>query len=203
MKINFIRTFVMFAIITSFLGCSSVPKVSRVDSNTVVDLSGYWNDTDLRIVTSSLINACTDSPRIAAFAKAAGRPPVVIVGSFKNQSDEHIDTSILVKRFESALVNSGKVDFVASSSERDELRGERIDQQSNASEATARRLGNETGADFMLQGSVKTIIDTNGKDMVRTYFVFAELVNLETNQKTWTGDNADVKKIIKRPKTRA
>ncbi|MGL4982354.1 MAG: penicillin-binding protein activator LpoB [Treponemataceae bacterium] len=185
-----------------FIGCSTVPKVSRVSSDTIVDLSGLWNDTDLRTVTTSLIKDCTESPRIANFTKSAGRPPVVIIGSFKNQSDEHIDTSILVKRFESALINSGKIDFVASSTERNELRQERLDQQINANAATVKKLANETGAEFMLQGSVKTIVDTNGKDMVRTYFVFAELINLETNQKVWTGDNDEIKKVIKRAKVR-
>ena len=58
-----------------------------------------------------------------------GALPVVIVGSYRNKSDEHIDTEILTKKLEAALVNSGKVDFVASSSEREEIRAERKDQQ--------------------------------------------------------------------------
>jgi uncharacterized protein (TIGR02722 family) len=176
--------------------------VSRVDAEKVTDYSGYWNDTDVRIVAESLIKESVNSTAVTNFSTANGKPPVVIVGSFKNDSDEHIDTSILTKRLETALINSGKVDFVASSGERGEIRTEREEQQTWASEETAKRLANETGADFMLIGSVKTIVDSNGKQMARTYWVYAQLVNVETNRTLWMGENSEIKKIISRPNAR-
>ncbi|MDR1748003.1 MAG: penicillin-binding protein activator LpoB [Spirochaetaceae bacterium] len=179
-------------------GCVSTPTVTRVDADTVTDLSGYWNDTDVRIVANSLIEDCLASPQLFNFSRDTGRLPVVIVGTFRNESDEHIDTSILTKRMEAALVNSGKVDFVASSSERGEIRSEREEQQLWASEETAKRLANETGADFMMLGSVKTMIDQVGNTAVRTYMVYAELINVETNRKIWIGENREIKKVIER-----
>lgn len=128
--------------------------------------------------------------------------PTVIVGTFRNHSDEHIDTSILAKKFENALINSGRVDFVANASERSEIRQERQEQQSFASEETAKRLGNEIGADFMLIGSVKTIVDYANGTTVRCYIVNAELINIETNKKCWVGENSDIKKVIQRSGTR-
>ena len=86
-----------------FAGCES-PKVERINAEQVTDLSGYWNDTDVRLVANTLIKECTEAPAIAAYIRANGKMPVVIVGTFRNQSDEHIDTSILVKKFEAALV---------------------------------------------------------------------------------------------------
>lgn len=172
-------------------------KVSRIDASTQTDLSGYWNDTDVRIVSENLVGECVKCPAVSAFNAVKKRTPIVIVGSFRNQSDEHIDTSILAKKFEAALINSGKVDFVASATERGEVRDERKDQQVNASEATAKSLGNETGADFMLIGSVKTIIDSAGNQTTRTYYVNAELIDIETNRKLWVGDDSSIKKLIK------
>lgn len=184
-----------------FSSCAS--NVSRVSSETVTDLSGYWNDTDVRLVADQIINGCLTSPRISQYSSThAGKLPVVIIGSYRNKSDEHIDTEILTKKLEAALVNSGRVEFVASSSEREELRVERIDQQTNASEATAKNLGNETGADFMLQGAVKTIVDSDGKTMARSYFVTTELIDIETNKKIWMDDNSSIKKVIKRSSAR-
>lgn len=185
-----------------FASCAS-NKVSRVSSDTVTDLSGYWNDTDVRLAADEIIGGCLTSPRILQYpASHKGKLPVVIVGSYRNKSDEHIDTEILTKKLEAALVNSGKVDFVASSSERLEIREERIDQQINASEKTAKNLGNETAADFMLQGSVKTIVDSDGKTMVRSYFITTELIDIETNKKIWMNDNSSIKKVIKRSSAR-
>ena len=189
--------FFCLAIFSIFVSCSSAPKVSRVDSSTQIDLSGYWNDTDVRIVCESLINDCINSPRVAqAIAAKAGRNPVVLVGSFRNESSEHIDTEIVSSMMEVAIFNSGKLDFVAGGVTRIELREERQDQQSNASEATASSLANETGADFLMTGTVRTIVDRAGNQTLRTYFVFAEMTDIETNARMWMAQNSDIKKVI-------
>ena len=182
-------------------GCNSV-KVERVSPDTVTDLSGYWNDTDVRIVAESLIADCVNAPAITNYIRNNNALPVVIVGNFRNDSDEHIDTSILSKKFEVALINSGKVDFVASSSERGEIRQEREEQQAWASEETAKRLANETGADFMLIGSVKTMVEHVNNVSTRTYWVYAELIDIESNRKLWLGENSEIKKLITKSKTR-
>lgn len=179
--------------------CSSAPEVTRLDASTQTDLSGYWNDTDVRIVSESLIADCVSSPRIQAFRAENGRLPVFIVGTFANESSEHIDTGILTKRLEAAILNSGKADFVASSSERGELRTERTEQQGWASEETAKSLANETGADFMLTGSIRTIVEQADKTTVRTYYVYAELTDIETNRRIWIGENNEIKKMIEAP----
>ena len=191
-------------LLCSFLlfSCSSSPKVSRVDASTQTDLSGYWNDTDVRIVCDSLIRACLDSPRVTQEIARRGRLPVILVGSFRNDSDEHIDTSIISRTMEIAIFNSGRADFVAGGDTRSELRAERQDQQTQSSEATASALGNETGADFMLFGTVKTIIDRAGNTSTRTYFVDAELTNIETNARLWMDQNSEIKKVIQQPRNR-
>jgi uncharacterized protein (TIGR02722 family) len=201
MKMSFIALagLVFFAL----SACSSMPKVSRVDPGTQMDLSGNWNDTDARTVCDSLIKNCLENTRVAGFiqqfsSQNRGRLPTVIVGTFKNNTNEHIDISILSKSMEIAIVNSGKLSFVAGGDTRAELRAERDDQQGNASESTASSLGNETGANFMLTGAIKVIEDRAGKETVRAYFVSAELNNIQTNERFWMGENNDIKKVIKR-----
>ncbi|MCM1322387.1 MAG: penicillin-binding protein activator LpoB [Bacteroides sp.] len=183
-------------------GCASTTTVSRVDAAEKIDLSGYWNDVDVRHIADTLVAECVNAVAITDFIRNSRAVPTVIVGTFRNQSDEHIDTSILAKKFENALINSGRVDFVASAAERAEIRQERQEQQSFASEETAKRLGNETGADFMLIGSVKTIVDSADGTTVRCYIVNAELIDIETNKKCWVGENSDIKKVIQRSGTR-
>ena len=193
-----------FFVLISLLAfsCAST-KVSRVSPEKNVDLSGYWNDTDVRIVAEELILSCLDSNAIKNFSSShKGQKPVVIVGSFRNLSDEHIDTVILTKQLEAALVNSGKIDFVSGASEREEIRNERLEQQENASEESAKALRNETGADYMMQGSIRTIVDSEGNKTTRTYYVTAELVDIETTKKLWMESNSSIKKIITRSQSK-
>ncbi len=191
----------LISIAMLLFSCAST-KVERIDAETQTDLSGYWNDTDVRLVASSLVEECVAAPAITNYIQNNGELPVVIVGTFSNQSDEHLDTSILAQKFEAALINSGRVEFVASADQRDELRQERLEQQEWASEETASRLANETGADFMLVGSVKTIVDSIDNQSTRTYYVTAELIAIESNRKLWVGENSEIKKFITNPKTR-
>jgi uncharacterized protein (TIGR02722 family) len=191
----------------TLLACASTPKVSRVDSGKQIDLSGNWNDTDARTVCDSLIKDCLGSERVAGFIRQfsgenGGRLPTVIVGTFRNNTNEHIDVTILSKSMEIAIVNSGKLDFVAGGNTRDEVRVERDNQQANASEETASGLGKEIGANFMLTGAIKMIEDRAGNKVVKSYFVSAELTNIETNSRLWMGENNDIKKVIERPKAK-
>lgn len=194
----------LFAAVFSGLimvSCGST-KVSRVDSDEVIDLDGYWNESDVRIVCDSLIEECISSPRIAKFEGQQGRAPVVIIDSIRNQSSEHIDTSIVEKKFQTAIINSGVMEFVSSSTERQALREEKADQADHSTYDTAKEMDQETGADFMLKGSVKTIVQSAGDKTVRTYYVYAELHDIKTNKIVWMAENDSIKKVIKRQKAK-
>ena len=161
----------------------------------------------MRIVCESLISNALSSPRIDAYIKNytannRGEVPAVIVGRFRNTSDEHIDTGIISGIMRTAILNSGKLEFVEGGDAREDIRAERQDQQWNASEQTAAALAQETGANFMLTGEVKSIVDKAGNTTVRTYFVKATMTNIETNRILWEGEYNDIKKIIQQPRAK-
>ena len=189
-----------------FSACSSNPRVARVGTDTAIDLSGRWNDHDARLVSASLINDILTSPRVASFIEEHnaqnGRPPAALVGRFRNDSSEHIDTVIISRALEIAIVNSGKMDFVAGGETREEIRNERQDQLLFASLETAAALANETGATLLLTGSINSIVDRAGNQTVRSYFVDAELTNIETNTRLWMGRNDEIRKVIRQPNVR-
>jgi len=63
--------FAIFAMV--LVSCGGGPPVQRVDANTRMDLSGYWNDKDVKIVCESLINDCLSSQRVSQALKAFGK----------------------------------------------------------------------------------------------------------------------------------
>ncbi|MDA3849914.1 MAG: penicillin-binding protein activator LpoB [Spirochaetaceae bacterium] len=179
------------------VGCSSGPEVSRLSSDTSMDLSGRWNDTDASMTAEFMIESMLSGGWLNRFVGDMGTDPVVIVGAIRNRSSEHIETATFVKDIERELVNSGRVIFVASSQEREELRDERVDQQGNATEDSMAALAAETGANFMLQGVITSQEDAvDGQKMV-LYKVDMELINIENNQKVWI-DGKEIKKFIER-----
>jgi len=180
------------------IGCST--KVTRVQSDSTMDLTGRWNDTDSRLVADEMIKDCL-SQRWLFKWETENRRPVVIIGKIENKSHEHISTETFVKDVQRALLNSGKVDFVANKNERDQIRDEKADQSENASAPTAKSSGEETGADLMMIGSINTIVDQEGKDAVVFYQTNMELVEVESHRTVWIGEKK-IKKYVERTNTK-
>ena len=179
--------------------CST--SVERLDAQEQIDLSGAWNDTDSQLVAREMIEDSLSRTWISNFVQSEGKDPVVIVGRVKNLSHEHINTNTFVANMERELINSGEVQFVASSANRQEIRDERADQDLNATEATRKEAGQEYGADYIMQGQINTIVDVDGTTQVRYYQVNLELISLKDNRKVWVGEKK-IKKLIKNSKLR-
>lgn len=194
-KADWLRLAGFLALIALVGGCASGPRITRVASDEVVDVSGYWNDTDSQMVSSEMIADSLDRVWIDEWRGATGQKPTVIVGSVQNRSSEHINTRTFTKDLERAFVNSGRVRLVASSDERSGMRSERLDQLRNATIDTAKSMGREIGADFMLIGGINSIVDAAGGTKLRFYQIELELINLESNEKVWIGQKK-IKKIV-------
>ena len=181
----------------SFLLTACNPTVTRVESDSVTDLSGKWNDTDSRLVAEEMIQDVLSRGWLTKFNRNKGKAPTVIVGSVRNLSHEHINTRTFVADMERELINSGEVEFVASAKDREEVRSEVKDQDLNASEASRKSMGNEVGADFMLQGSINTIVDAVSGEQARFYQIDLTLIELGTNRKVWVGQKK-IKKTVEK-----
>jgi len=175
-------------------GCAPKKSVERIPEDSVTDLSGYWNDTDSRLVAEEMINDCLTGRWKASHWEENQKKPVMIVGIVRNKTSEHIAIETFIGDMERAFINSGQVGVVASAEEREQLREEREDQQTYSSEESMKRWGREAGADYMLGGTISSIIDEVSGERVVFYQVDLTLFDLETNEKVWSGQ----KKIKKR-----
>ena len=183
-------------------GCSSNPSVQRISPDQVTDVSGYWNDTDANQTAQELITQMLGDPWLGNFEGAnGGKAPTVIVGGITNLSSEHISTSTFIDDIQRQLINSGKVQLVAGKDQRSEVRNERKDQDLNAASETRSQMGQEVGADFMMQGTINTIVDAAGDTSVKYYQVDLRLINMHNNVISWAGQKK-IKKIVQRSGTR-
>jgi len=175
------KLFVAIAVVAVMAtGCAST-KVSRVDTASVTDLSGRWNDTDSRLVAEAMMKDALSQPWLENATRARGRPPVVIVGTIANRSHEHISIQTFISDLERELTNSQRVTFVAGKGERDEIREERRDQAVHALESSQKPPGKESGADYLLRGTISDL----------------EMVDLTNNVKSWFGQKK-IKKVVER-----
>jgi uncharacterized protein (TIGR02722 family) len=202
MKLNKIAVLAVLGVLAlTFSACGPSKVVSRVDSGEVIDLSGNWNDTDSQLVSQDMITQSLGEIWLQRFtSKNNGKEPRIIVGRVVNKAQEHINTETFVKDLQRALINSGRVEFVAGGDQREAVRSERSDQASNAKDA--KRQNYENAADFMLTGTINTIFDQEGGKEVKYYQINLELTNIESNTIVWTGEKK-IKKFVSKKKYKA
>ncbi|MCL4641339.1 MULTISPECIES: penicillin-binding protein activator LpoB [Olivibacter] len=191
-----LKHFLFSAAITaaSFTIFSCARQVTRVSPEETIDISGNWNNTDSRMVADEMTKTILGADWLADhLEKHAGKKPVVIVGMMQNKSHEHIDAETFVKDVERAFIQTQRVRLVQGGKKREELRAEKADQQENASLSTMKKFGLENGADYILQGSINSIVDSHKRQKVVYYQVDLELTDIQTNEVVWIGD----KKIAK------
>lgn len=181
-------------------GCGHETKVTRVDAGVVTDLSGRWNDTDSRMVAEAMVKDALQYPWLGNFEKMSQRQPVVVVGTVLNSSHEHISVQTFITDLERELTNSQKVTFVAGKGERDEVRTERKEQAMYAREDTQKAPGKEIGADFMMKGTIATILDEADGTKAVFYQVDLQMIDLENNAKVWYGQKK-IKKVVEKKRT--
>lgn len=191
---------VAVSVVLALSGCGHETKVTRVDSGVVTDLSGRWNDTDSRMVAEAMVKDALQYPWLGNFEKANQRQPVVVVGTVLNSSHEHISVQTFITDLERELTNSQKVTFVAGKGERDEVRTERKEQAIYAREETQKSPGKEIGADFMMKGTIATILDEAEGTKAVFYQVDLQMIDLENNAKVWYGQKK-IKKVVERKRT--
>ena len=188
---KFILAFVLGLALTS---CAS--KVQRVNEDSVIDLSGRWNDTDSKLTAEEITAELMSHSWYSTYAaENGGKKPVIIVGMITNKSHEHIATETFSKDIEKEIINSGRMKLVQGGPMREEIRVERADQQNYSSQSTMKKFGLENGADFMLQGTINSIVDQKSKEKTVYYQIDLELTNIQTNDKVWIGDKK-IKKYI-------
>ena len=191
MKKNILFTLTLTGAI--FLGSCS-HKVTRIDPAEQVDISGRWNNTDSRLVAEDMTSTILRANWLPDHLSSKnGQRPVVVVGFVANKSHEHIEAETFVKDVENSFITTQKVRLVQGGKKREELRAEKADQQTNASASSMKKFGLEHGADYILQGSINSIVDSHKRKKVVYYQTNLELTNIETNEVVWIGE----KKIAK------
>lgn len=192
-----LRTVAVLLLAVALLGALGCAKktVTRVETDSTIDLSGRWNDVDSRKVSEEMIQDCLNHPWLSRHMTSTSKRPVVIVGVVRNKTTEHIPVGTFINDLERAFVNAGSVEVVASAIERGDVRDERSEQGRFASEETAKEFGREHGADFMLAGEMNQITYQEDGQKVLFYQVDLTLIDIETNSKVWLGQTK-IKKFV-------
>lgn len=179
-------------------GCSPSFEGEYADPSRAEIVDDRWNETDARKTAETLINSVLGKPWLKEYSSShKGQKPVVIVDDVENRTDEHIDTKALSEFVRNDLINSGKVRFV-DAAKRQKILDELKFQQSGAvSGKTAKKVGEQIGADFYMSGAISSSVHSMDGLKTVTYQTNLILTNIETSEIEWS-EKYDIKKRFKR-----
>jgi hypothetical protein len=197
MKYSYSKLWSMILFVVTGLVLVACDTTGSKMSADVNDTGVKWTDTDSRLMAEVMVRDVLSSDWLDSFIQSAGKKPVVIVGTVRNLSRESINTDTIVVDVEHEIINSGKVGYIASSTARDELRKEISEKEQHITDAIHRALGEDAGADYMLNGSINSMYDAISGDRVRVYQIDLGLIELSSNRKVWTGQRK-IRKMIKK-----
>ena len=175
MKKIIIGCFVLFA-------AANAVFAAKVKRGGDANLTPYLNESDARAVCTDIVGQVIKSPRIERFSSQKGRDPIVTIGTIRDETGEFFDTQVIANSLKTAILKSGVLEFMANKDVRDAMRQEVIEQADHANEDQAKAIDDEDAADYMLTGSVKLMVQNNGKKQERTYVVNIELTDLQTHR---------------------
>ena len=184
-------------------GCGGT-KVANVDPRTEGYISGRWNDSDARAVAEDLIPQCLDSPWLPEFRGQQGEQrPRVLVADMENNTSEHINMDVFMNELQRVLINSGVVRFVADEVVREDLMREVEWQREMAKGGGVSGDVDRgvSGADFVMLGTVSSVVDQADKKAIVYYKVDLSLTDLRNWEKVWIG-SAERKHLVEGSKVR-
>ncbi len=167
--------------------CTHGLKGEYADPTEVEVLDDKWNETDARRTAEEMVKSSLGSGWLNDYTKGNdNRRPIVVVADVENRTDEHIDTQALSEDIRNALINSRKVRYV-NKGQREAILKEIEYQNSGAvNKQQAKQTGKQIAADYLLHGSISSIVSSEGNRKNVTYQVELSLTNLETAEVEWT-----------------
>lgn len=188
-----ITTFTILLLGLSLAACSTSVKRGKAEDQT--ELSGKWNANDSRLVSKKVVDSMLEGRWVRNHLKKHQKSPTVIVGKITNLSHEIINVATFIADIEREMINSGEIQFVASSTERGQIRDERTDQSTNSSSETRKAPNKETGADYMLMGNLNSFVERVDGVQNLQYQIDLTLISLRDNKKVWVESQKHAKTI--------
>ncbi len=156
-------------------------------------LNDQWSETDMQGAVKDLVGSMMAHPTI----DKAKTPPVVMVTNLQNKTSEHIDTQNIMDMIRVELMKSGKVTFIDKEARQDVADEYNYQNSGMTSGDTKKGPGGQTGADFIINGRLDSIVQEVGKDKTVYYKLTLNLTNLKTTVISWS-DHKQIRKAFKK-----
>lgn len=155
-------------------------------------LTDQWSETDMQKAVQDMVQSLMQHEVIAK----ASKKPIIMVTKIQNKTSEHIDTQSISDMIRVELSKSNKAIFVDRDA-REDINQEIEYQQSGRVGANRTQVGQQVGADYILNGRLDSIVQEAGKDKTVYYKLTLNLTDLRSGLIVWT-DYKQLRKVYRK-----
>ncbi|HCL56284.1 MAG TPA: hypothetical protein DHW82_04655 [Spirochaetia bacterium] len=180
--------FVLVAISSLFwVSCSKGKTVKSVTAGeTVTDAD--WSADDLQKVSKYMIDSISDAKFIGSAKYRQEKPRWMLSQELANDSDEHINTRVIMEKIRTKLINNAVGIFIDDQALNEALKQQSMQQSDLFDNSKAAQVGKIVGAKLILRGRISNIRKKDAQTDINFYNITLQIVDLETTQILWTDE---------------
>lgn len=184
--------FILCLIAFSICGCGVSVHYDIPDEETLVGAD--WSAKDVKDVSDYMANSIIKAARLPGSPLSDGSHWWILARDLRNETDEHINTRVIMEKIRTRLINEGVARFVDDQALDDILNQLKLQQSGLFDDRTVARVGKLVGAKYILRGTISSIRKrTERRDLVY-YNVTLQVVSIETGEILWT-DEKEMKRL--------
>jgi uncharacterized protein (TIGR02722 family) len=181
-------------------GCSHGTRAVRGDDEAGLDYAAMSTGLDRRDL-QRMLNENMEALRRSAVVQrwmAESRPPVTVL-PMKNETSEHIDSPLnaLISDVETKLIEWGAVKVVSLENQPDMMNEIRRQYSEGFDQTQIAHWGKQIGARYFVTGKVYTTDERVGDQRRVQYYLFMQVLDVETGEILWQNKSAVTKAIVR------
>ncbi len=180
------RLFAAILCVLLLAGCA--PKQTwDIDLDTDTAEDADYTSSDLLSISEQMITSIKANGFAQHYAGMHGgeKPVMILARALENNTDEHIDTRMILDKVRTALIKDGVAQFVddqAFDMALDQLNMQATDLYDDRKAA---QLGRFVGAHYIMRGSIGNIRKMDGRETRNYFLITMTIVDIETLLITW------------------
>lgn len=156
-------------------------------------MTDQWSESDMQETVKTMVASLVSHPVVSG----ARTRPVVVVTHLQNKTSEHIDTQSIMDMVRVELMKTGKLAFLDKEARSDIDDEYEYQNSGRVSGETKKGPGGQTGADFIVNGRLDSIVQEVGKDKSVFYKITLNLTSIKTGIIEWT-DHKQIRKLYRK-----
>jgi penicillin-binding protein activator len=173
-----------------FLAACGGTYTKEVDLSKDTAENADFSSADLARITDGMMSSIQTNGFIQQYeAQHAGEKPVMLLAKdLRNNTDEHINTRLILEKIRTRMINEGLAQFVddqAFDTALDQLNLQASDLYDNTKAA---KIGRFVGAKYVLRGSISNIRKVEGRENINFMNVTLDVFEVETLLIKWTDE---------------